>query len=125
MKPNDMRRLSTALLICLALAACEGRPPASDAITGGNPQSGLKAIQRYGCGACHRIDGVPGAYGSVGPTLEKIGERAYVAGKLPNSPDNLQTWIRFPQRIVPGNAMPDLDVNETDARDIAAYLYHQ
>ncbi|SAL86780.1 monoheme cytochrome c [Caballeronia arvi] len=120
-----MRSLSTALLLCLALTACKGRPPASDAITGGSPQRGLEAVQRYGCGACHRIDGVPGAYGKVGPTLENVGERAYVAGKLPNSPDNLQTWIRFPQRVVPGSAMPDLDVSETDARDIAAYLYHQ
>ncbi|SAL01337.1 cytochrome c, monohem [Caballeronia pedi] len=125
MKANDIRSLSAALLMCLALAACQRQPPSSDASTGGNPQRGLQAIQRYGCGACHRIDGVPGAYGNVGPTLEKIGERAYVAGKLPNSPDNLQTWIRFPQRVVPGSAMPDLDVSETDARDIAAYLYHQ
>jgi cytochrome c2 len=125
MKANDMRSLSTALLVCLALAACKGQPPTSDAITGGNPQRGLAVIQRYGCGACHRIDGVPGAYGKVGPTLENIGERAYVAGTLPNSPDNLQRWIRFPQRVVPGNAMPNLDVSETDARDIAAYLYHQ
>ncbi|CAL8480669.1 cytochrome c family protein [Caballeronia sp. S22] len=91
-----------------------------------NPQHGLEAIQRYGCGACHRIDGAPGAFGTVGPpTLQDIGERAYVAGKLPNSPENLQTWIRFPQRIAPGSAMPDLGVSEIDARDIAAYLYHQ
>jgi len=82
MKANDMRSLSTALLVCLALAACKGQPPTSDAITGGNPQRGLAVIQRYGCGACHRIDGVPGAYGKVGPTLENIGERAYVAGTL-------------------------------------------
>lgn len=120
-----MRKLAIALLAAIALAACTGKPPSSDAITGGNPQRGLDAIQRHGCGACHRIDGVPGAYGTVGPTLQQIGERAYIAGKLPNSPENLQQWIRFPQRVVPGNAMPDLDVNESDARDIAAYLYHQ
>ncbi|CAL8480559.1 cytochrome C [Caballeronia sp. S22] len=84
------------------LAACQGKPPSSDSITGGDPRRGLDAIQRYGCGACHRIDGVPGAYGKVGPTLQNIGERAYVAGKL-----------------------PDLGVGEIDARDIAAFLYHQ
>ncbi|MFM0324229.1 c-type cytochrome [Caballeronia glebae] len=117
--------MEIALLTMFALTACTGEPPSSDAITGGNPRRGLEAIQRYGCGACHRIDGAPGAYGTVGPTLQRIGERAYIAGKLPNSPGNLQQWIRFPQRIVPGNAMPDLDVSEFDARDIAAYLYHQ
>ncbi|SAL03085.1 c-type cytochrome [Caballeronia ptereochthonis] len=120
-----MHNVAIALLAVIALAACEGKPPSSDAITGGNPQHGLDAILRHGCGACHRIDGVPGAYGTVGPALQNIGERAYVAGKLPNSPENLQMWIRFPQRIEPGSAMPDLGVDEIDARDIAAYLYHQ
>ncbi|MDR5784447.1 MULTISPECIES: c-type cytochrome [unclassified Caballeronia] len=120
-----MRQVPVALLLIVALAACNDKPPSSDSITGGNPQRGLEAIQRYGCGACHRIDGVPGAIGKVGPTLQNIGERAYVAGKLPNTPENLQTWIRFPQRLVPGSAMPDLGVSEIDARDIAAYLYHQ
>ncbi|SAL88111.1 monoheme cytochrome c [Caballeronia arvi] len=120
-----MRQIPVALLLLVALAACTGKPPSSDTITGGNPQHGLDAIRRYGCGACHRIDGVPGAFGKVGPTLQNIGERAYVAGKLPNTPENLQTWIRFPQRVVPGSAMPDLGVSELDARDIAAYLYHQ
>jgi cytochrome c1 len=31
-------------------------------------------------------------------------------------------WLRFPQRIVPGNAMPDLAISETDARQLTAYL---
>jgi len=120
-----MHTTPIALLLIATLAACQGKPPSADAITGGNPRHGLDAIQRYGCGACHRIDGVPGAYGKVGPTLQNIGERAYVAGKLPNTPENLETWIRFPQRISPQSAMPDLGVGEIDARDIAAYLYHQ
>ncbi|WP_250516836.1 c-type cytochrome [Caballeronia sp. INDeC2] len=120
-----MHAMRIALMTAVALTACTGEPPSFDSVTGGNPRRGLEAIQRYGCGACHRIDGVPGAYGTVGPTLQRIGEGAYIAGKLPNSPENLQQWMRFPQRIVPGNAMPDLDVTEPDARDIAAYLYHQ
>jgi hypothetical protein len=32
------------------------------------------------------------------------------------------TWLRFPQRIVPGNAMPDLGISDHDAQQIAAYL---
>jgi cytochrome c len=32
-------------------------------------------------------------------------------------------WIRDPQQVVPGNAMPDMAINQPDARDIAAYLY--
>jgi cytochrome c1 len=49
--------------------------------------------------------------------------RAVIAGRLANSPENLQAWIRDPQRISPGTAMPDLDVGERDARDISAFLY--
>jgi cytochrome c len=32
-------------------------------------------------------------------------------------------WIREPQSISPGTAMPSLGVTEQDGRDIAAYLY--
>ena len=36
--------------------------------------------------------------------------------------ENLVGWLRYPQQVVPGNAMPDLGVSEADARNIAAYL---
>ena len=42
---------------------------------------------------------------------------------LPNTRDNLMAWIEDPQRIVPGNVMPVLGIDENDARDIAAYLH--
>lgn len=95
----------------------------AEAITGGRADAGKEAIGRYGCGACHRIEGVDGARGQVGPTLDAFAARATIAGRLPNQPDHLIRWIRFPQQVAPGNAMPDLDVSERDARDIAAYLY--
>jgi cytochrome c1 len=31
-------------------------------------------------------------------------------------------WIRDPQGVVPGNAMPDAGLSEQEARDMAAYL---
>jgi cytochrome c len=49
--------------------------------------------------------------------------RALLAGRLDNNPDNMQLWIRDPQRASPGTAMPDLNVGARDARDIAAFLY--
>jgi cytochrome c1 len=79
-------------------------------------------INQFGCGACHSIPGIPGADGNVGPSLTRIGSRPYVAGVLRNSPGNLARWIRNPQAIVPGNAMPDMHIGDADARDIAAYL---
>jgi cytochrome c1 len=35
----------------------------------------------------------------------------------------LITWLRDPQAIVPGNAMPNMGLQDQQARDIAAYLY--
>jgi cytochrome c1 len=52
-----------------------------------------------------------------------MGKRVYVAGVLRNTPDNMMAWLRDPQRVVPNNAMPDLGLNEQQARDIAAYLF--
>lgn len=42
---------------------------------------------------------------------------------LPNTPDQLLNWLRAPQSLKPGDAMPDLGLSDADARDIAAYLY--
>lgn len=96
-------------------------PPAE--VPDGDPARGKVAFERYGCGTCHGIPGVQGANGTVGPPLTDWGERGYIAGNLPNTGPNLQEWLRNPQRIEPGTAMPDLDVTAVDARDMAAYLF--
>lgn len=75
------------------------------------------------CGACHAVPGVPQADGMVGPPLVHFARRTVVAGMLPNTPSNLVLWIRFPQSVVPGNAMPDTGLSDAQARDVAAYLY--
>jgi cytochrome c len=93
------------------------------AMTGGSPARGKEIIPRYGCEACHSIPGVAAARGQVGPPLDGIASRPTLAGGLPNTPDNLMRWIRTPQEIQPGTAMPELGVTERDVRDIAAFLY--
>ncbi len=94
-------------------------------VIAGDPEAGREELRLYGCGACHHIPGVPGANQSVsvGPSLEHWANRYFIAGTLQNTPDELIEWIRFPQTIEPGTAMPDLDVTEQDARNMAAYLY--
>lgn len=93
------------------------------ALTGGDARRGKLAAQRYGCGACHQIERLPGGDGQTGPSLKGIAGRAELAGRLPNDPQSLELWIRQPQAIEPKGGMPDLGVTEADARDIAAYLY--
>jgi putative membrane protein len=112
-------------LIVLALAAgCDDRYPDARGrqLTGGEPARGRDAIQHYGCGSCHDIPGVPGAAGRVGPPLGGVASRLYLAGRLPNTPENLIRWITHPQAIEPGNVMPEMGVTDQDARDIAAHL---
>ena len=90
---------------------------------GGDPYRGAQAIQRNGCHSCHRIPGIRGTTSYVGPPLSAWSERQYIAGNLQNSPDNLIAWIMNPQAIEPGTAMPNMGIDEQEARDIAAYLY--
>lgn len=116
--------LVPAALAVIFLTGCRNDVRASAiAATGGDPQRGEIAIRRYGCSGCHTVPGVRGANGVVGPSLAGIASRAYLAGSRPNDVDNLLLWIRSPQQIEPGTAMPEMGVTEEDARDIAAYLY--
>jgi cytochrome c2 len=104
------------------LAACGAASRGPD-VRGGESSHGPQLIAAYGCGACHAIGGVSGADGRVGPSLKGFADRRYIAGRLPNTPANLVRWIINPQAVDPGTLMPDLDVGDPQARDIAAYLY--
>ncbi|MCU0945292.1 MAG: c-type cytochrome [Rubritepida sp.] len=108
----------------LLLAACEEpAPPPHLRIAEADPARGRAVIGAHGCGSCHVIPGVVGAVSWVGPPLTEWARRGYVAGRLPNAPENLVAWLRDPQAISPGSAMPDLGLTAAEARDAAAYLY--
>jgi len=65
---------------------------------------------------------VTGSEVYVGRPLKDLAERKYIAGRLPNTQENLIKWIRHPQSVDPETAMPTLGVTEADALDISAYL---
>ncbi|WP_244470675.1 c-type cytochrome [Microvirga massiliensis] len=92
-------------------------------LTGGNPDLGAALITQYGCGGCHTIPGVPRAAGRVGPPLQDIARRVYIAGVLTNTPDNLIQWIVDPRSVNPKTAMPVTGISSEEARQVAAYLY--
>ena len=77
---------------------------------------------QYGCPTCHVIPGVPGAAGKVGPSLDGLAQRSYLAGTLQNTPGNLALWVMHPQQIHPGTAMPEMGVTPADAGEIASFL---
>lgn len=105
------------------LAACE--PPASGraAMPGADPAAGLVAIERAGCGSCHRIPGLAWPRGGLGPSLDGFAGQALIAGRLPNRPDVLAAYVRDAPSLTPGTTMPAMPLSEKEARDVAAYLY--
>lgn len=105
------------------LGGCNDDQLSSTVEGGGDPHRGSALIHRNGCGSCHVIPGIEDATGDVGPPLTGVGRRIYIAGVVRNTPDGMVAWLRNPQAIVPGNAMPNMQLDDRDARDIAAYLY--
>jgi cytochrome c2 len=110
-------------IIVLARLALPARGEPAWQIAGADARRGRVLVRDVGCPACHTIPGVRGARGNVGPPLTRFADRTYIAGMLRNEPRHLVTWLRHPQQVVPGNAMPEMGLDERDARDIAAYLY--
>ena len=93
----------------------------------GDPSAGRQLLRSYGCITCHTIPeigwGPDIGSGSVGPPLTDFSERQYIAGLLVNVPANAVAWITDPHRFKPGTAMPNLNVQSTEAMHITAYLY--
>jgi cytochrome c1 len=99
-------------LVCGVLAAC-----------GGRDSDGARALIAGRCGACHRVPGVAGATGRVGPSLAHIGSQQIIAGFFANNPARLTQWIEHPQQLLPGNAMPEMGLSHAQAVAIVDYLY--
>lgn len=121
-----MRAAVLALLAAvLALPACqyqERLQPAAS-VHGGDPDRGKDAVRRYGCVTCHTIPGVTGADALVGPPLDRMASRVYIAGVLVNTPDNMVKWLHDPPAVDALTAMPNVGADDEDVRDIASFLY--
>jgi cytochrome c oxidase subunit 2 len=85
--------------------------------------TGARLFTEKSCSSCHRIGGTEAA-GDVGPDLTHLASRqTLLAGLLENNLPNLESWIKHPQQLKPGANMPDVLLDDTTAKAIAAYLY--
>jgi cytochrome c2 len=117
--------LKRVAILLLLLAACSKRYEKAEiaAQTGGDAARGRQLVQQYGCTSCHDIPRVSGPRGMVGPPLTHFASRQMIAGKLPNTPENLMKYLQNPQLPDPANAMPNLNITVDQSRDMAAFLY--
>ena len=113
MNINGAIRLGFILVLTTA-SACSN--------VSGDAKQGRRLVQQYQCGTCHVIPGANASNGTVAITLESFGLRSYIAGRIPNTDENLARWIVDPPAMIPGTLMPKMGVTPDDARAIAAYL---
>lgn len=101
-------------------AGASVEPPAQQEPAGAE---GQKLFMAKGCAGCHSLVALNAPKGMLGPNLANIGARTWIAaGTLPNTDENLAHWIRVPQEVKHGVLMPNLGLNENEAKSIAAYL---
>ncbi len=110
------------LALIALLGGCKPPPEERYVAEPGAAARGLEAIERAGCGACHRIDGVEWPQGRLGPSLVGYDDAGLIAGALPNTPANLAAFVRNAPAAKPGSTMPPIPVSPAEARDIATYL---
>ena len=83
---------------------------------------GYRLFMGEQCASCHEIRGTSAA-GLVGPDLTHVGSRFSLASvTLVNTPRAMEDWIADPQRIKPGDRMPDLGLSRPEVDALTRYL---
>jgi cytochrome c oxidase subunit II len=83
---------------------------------------GKELFQSGSCAMCHSIQGTL-ASGQRAPDLTHLASRrTLAAGTLPNTPDQLASWISDPQKHKPGVNMPATPMSSDDLAALVAYL---
>ena len=63
------------------------------------------------------------ATGRVGPAPDGYTRQRIIAGRLPNTQQNLARWLLDPAAVSPDTAMPYVGLTEREAAEIAAFLH--
>ncbi|MFD2370538.1 cytochrome c oxidase subunit II [Brevibacillus sp. GCM10020057] len=71
------------------------------------------------CLGCHAI---AGKGGKMGPNLTNFADRERVAGILAHTPENIAEWLKDPQKVKPGNNMPNLNLEDAQVKALVDYL---
>jgi cytochrome c1 len=108
-------------------AEAQSKPAVSGAVAkmSGDLIAGKALFASKGCIACHVAQGVPGAVGTIGPSLNGLGDagkRPQLASGEPNTAENIRGWIKDPQARKPGTLMPNLGLSDKESDNLTAFL---
>lgn len=109
-------------LACAALAACDGPPDRTPTLGDADSARGQRLVVEKGCVACHTFPDVKWPRGGLGPSLEDFGRQGLIAGRLPNQPGVLMQFVSNAPALLPGTAMPAIEMSDQEARDVTAHL---
>jgi len=113
-----------ALAVLAAMtAACKPPPSARHDFDPAAAERGRAVVAAAGCTACHAFPDIDWPKGRAGPDLTRFDGYGPIAGALPNSPANLAAFVRNAPAAKPGSTMPAMPITQSEARDVAAYLY--
>jgi cytochrome c oxidase subunit 2 len=94
-------------------------PPAP---TEAQAQRGKALLESASCAMCHAVQGTL-AQAHKAPDLTHFASRRSIgAGTLPNTPENLASWITDPHRHKPGVNMPANLLSKEDLAALVTYL---
>ena len=108
----------TAPRVAPLCAWAQDRPPAADPRAARRhcaPTAAARAIASADRGGERRC----------GASAGDMQRRVYIARGLPNTHDNMVRFIRAPQEMAPGTAMPDMRVSAADAAAMTAFLHRR
>ena len=115
--------ISMISAFAMCTAACKPPPDQRQSFPTADAGRGKRLVEEVGCAACHTIGGIDWPQGRAAPELRGLTGRALIAGKVPNSPENLAAFVRNAPAVAPGTTMPPMPLSEQESRDVAAYLY--
>jgi cytochrome c1 len=98
----------------------------------GDPVHGLALANEKGCGACHRMTGLPEPIAAAAPpaldapTLRRATMLApdlrYVRERM--APSKVRAWLRNPQAEKSDSVMPAIALSDGDINDLVAFLLY-
>ncbi|QQE73924.1 cytochrome c oxidase subunit II [Brevibacillus composti] len=71
------------------------------------------------CLGCHAV---AGKGGKLGPNLTNFADRHLIAGILEHNEQNLADWLKDPEKVKPGNLMPNLNLDDQQVKALVEYM---